>query len=186
VVDVGDAYAVASALVERGQADGKRMAIRGGSAGGWTVLAAVTTGLRLAGDVRFAAAVSLYGVSDLRTMATDTHDFESRYLDGLVGQLPTALDVYLERSPLGHVSPETCPVLLLQGLEDPVVPPAQSELLAAELAAAGVPHAYVAFSGESHGFRRAETVVAALEAELSFYATVMGFDAPDVPPLPLS
>jgi dipeptidyl aminopeptidase/acylaminoacyl peptidase len=186
VVDVADAYAVAAALVDSGQADGKRLAIRGGSAGGWTVLAAVTTGLRLADGTRFAAAVSLYGVSDLRAMATDTHDFESRYLDGLVGQLPTALEVYLERSPLGHVSSETCPVLLLQGLEDPVVPPAQSELLAAELAAAGVPHVYVSFPGESHGFRRAETVIAALEAELSFYASVMGFDAPDIPPLQLS
>jgi dipeptidyl aminopeptidase/acylaminoacyl peptidase len=93
--------------------------------------------------------------------------------------------VYLERSPLGHVSALTCPVLLLQGLDDPVVPPAQSESLARELAAAGIRHAYVPFAGESHGFRRAETVIAALEAELSFYAAVMGFDA-DVPPIPLA
>ncbi len=186
IADVADAYAIATALVDSGQADAKRLAIRGGSAGGWTVLATVTTGLRFSSGVRFAAAVSLYGVSDLRALATDTHDFESRYLDGLIGPLPATLAVYLERSPLGHVSPETCPVLLLQGLEDPVVPPAQSESLADELAAAGVPHAYVPFPGESHGFRRAETVVAALEAELSFYASVMGFDAADVPSLTLS
>jgi dipeptidyl aminopeptidase/acylaminoacyl peptidase len=186
VVDVSDAYAMASELVESGAADGARLAIRGGSAGGWTVLAAVTTGLRFATDARFSAAVSLYGVSDLRAMTEDTHDFESRYLDGLVGTLPSDLAVYLDRSPLGHVSPATCPVLLLQGLDDPVVPPAQSEMLADELAAAGVPYAYVAFPGESHGFRRAETVVMALESELSFYGQVMGFTPPGVPPLDLS
>jgi dipeptidyl aminopeptidase/acylaminoacyl peptidase len=146
----------------------------------------VTTGLRFATDAQFSAAVSLYGVSDLRAMAEDTHDFESRYLDGLVGTLPSDLAVYQERSPLGHVSPATCPVLLLQGLDDPVVPPAQSEMLAGELAAAGVPYAYVAFPGESHGFRRAESVVMALEAELSFYGQVMGFAPPGVPPLELS
>lgn len=187
VTDVSDAYALAAALVESGRADGKRLAIRGGSAGGWTVLAAVTTGLRFAdGAAGFAAAVSYYGIADLRSLATDTHDFESRYVDGLVGPLPSSLPVYLERSPLGHVSAATPPILLLQGLEDPVVPPAQSESLARELAAAGVPHAYVAFAGESHGFRHAETVIAALEAELSFYGQVMGFDPPDVPPLRLS
>jgi dipeptidyl aminopeptidase/acylaminoacyl peptidase len=185
VVDVSDAYALAAELVEAAVADRERLAIRGGSAGGWTVLAAVTTGLRFAQGTRFSAAVSLYGVSDARALATDTHDFESRYLDGLVGPLSEAVEVYLERSPLGHVSALTCPVLLLQGLDDPVVPPAQSESLARELAAAGIRHAYVPFAGESHGFRRAETVIAALEAELSFYAAVMGFDA-DVPPIPLA
>ena len=186
VVDVADAYAIAAELVDSGQADERRLAIRGGSAGGWTVLAAVTTGLRFAEDARFSAAVSLYGVSDLRTMAEDTHDFESRYLDGLVGTLPAASDVYTERSPLGHVSPLTCPVLLLQGLDDPIVPPAQSESLARELAAAGVAHAYVAFPGELHGFRRAETVIASLEAELAFYGQVLSFATPGVPPLPLT
>lgn len=188
VVDVADAYALAAALASSGRADPKRLAIRGGSAGGWTVLAAVTTGLRLAdGDhrVRFAAAVSYYGIADLRALATDTHDFESRYVDGLVGPLPSAAAAYAERSPLGHVTADTPPVLLLQGLQDPVVPPTQSEALVRELAASGVPHAYVGFAGEAHGFRRAETMIAALEAELSFYGQVMGFDPPGVPPLRL-
>jgi dipeptidyl aminopeptidase/acylaminoacyl peptidase len=186
VADVADAYAVAAALADAGRADGKRLAIRGGSAGGWTVLAAVTSGLPLAGPVRFAAAVSYYGVSDLRALAADTHDFESRYLDGLVGPLPSADATFTERSPLGHVSADTSPVLLLQGLDDPVVPPAQSEAIAAELARRDITYAYVAFSGESHGFRRTDTIVAALEAELSFYGQVMGFVPPGVPLLPLT
>jgi dipeptidyl aminopeptidase/acylaminoacyl peptidase len=186
VTDVADAYALAAALVDAGRADGKRLGICGGSAGGWTVLAAVTSGLPLAGPARFAAAVSYYGVCDLRTLAADTHDFESRYLDGLVGPLPSADATFTQRSPLGHVSTDTSPVLLLQGLDDPVVPPAQSEAIAAELARRDITYAYVAFSGESHGFRGTETIVAALEAELSFYGQVMGFAPPGVPELPLT
>ncbi len=134
----------------------------------------------------FSAATSYYGVSDLRPFVTDTHDFESRYLDGLIGPLPEADDLYSERAPVGHVNEQTCPILLLQGLDDPIVPPSQSEAIAADLAAHGIPHAYIAFAGESHGFRKAETVTAALEAELAFYGDIFGFTPPGVPPLELS
>jgi dipeptidyl aminopeptidase/acylaminoacyl peptidase len=187
VVDVADAMNAALALAESGEADGRRLGIRGGSAGGWTALAAVTSGLLDGpGDAGaghppvFAAAVSYYGVSDLRPFALTTHDFESRYLDGLIGPLPAASDLYQARSPIGHVSPLTCPVLLLQGLDDPIVPPAQSEAIAADLAAHRIPHAYLAFEGESHGFRKAETVIASLEAELAFYGQIFGFTPPGV------
>jgi dipeptidyl aminopeptidase/acylaminoacyl peptidase len=181
VVDVEDAIAAARALADAGEADGARLAIRGGSAGGWTALAAVTAG---AGSRPvFGAAVSYYGVSDLRQLAAHTHDFESRYLDGLVGPLPAYDLVYAERSPIGHVTEATCPILLLQGADDPVVPPAQSEAIAAELAAHGIRHAYLVFKGESHGFRRADTIATSLEAELSFYAQILGFSAPGIPAL---
>jgi dipeptidyl aminopeptidase/acylaminoacyl peptidase len=188
IVDVGDAYAAVLGLAEAGEADRARLGIRGGSAGGWTALAAVTTGPALTGfkEAVFAAATSYYGVSDLRPFVTDTHDFESRYLDGLIGPLPEAEDVYIERGPVGHVNALTCPVLLLQGLDDPIVPPSQSEAIAADLAAHGIRHAYIAFAGESHGFRKEETVTASLEAELAFYGEIFGFTPPDVPPLELS
>ena len=179
VVDVEDAIAAAQALAGAGQADPARLAIRGGSAGGWTALAAVTTHAGT-GSV-FSAATSYYGVADLREFATQTHDFESRYLDGLIGPLPGFEAVYLERSPAGHVTDATCPILLLQGLDDPVVPPAQSEAIAAQLAAHGIRHAYLSFEGESHGFRRAETIVTCLEAELSFYGQILGFAPPGIP-----
>jgi dipeptidyl aminopeptidase/acylaminoacyl peptidase len=188
VVDVIDAMNAALALAASGEADRRRLGIRGGSAGGWTALAAVTVGPTLTGmsEAVFSAATSYYGVSDLRPFATATHDFESRYLDGLIGPLPEADALYVERAPVGHVSPLTCPVLLLQGLDDPVVPPAQSEAIAADLAAHGIPHAYIAFEGESHGFRKAETVIACLEAELAFYGQVFGFTPPGVAPIKLS
>ena len=192
VVDVADAMNAASALAQAGEADGRRLGIRGGSAGGWTALAAVTSGLSGsdgAGSGRppvFAAAVSYYGVADLRPFAATTHDFESRYLDGLIGPLPEADAVYEARSPIGHVSSLTCPVLLLQGLDDPIVPPAQSEAIARDLTAHGIPHAYIAFEGESHGFRKAETIITSLEAELAFYGQVMGFTPPGVAPMTLS
>jgi dipeptidyl aminopeptidase/acylaminoacyl peptidase len=148
----------------------------------------VTSGPTLTGtkEAVFAAATSYYGVSDLRPFATDTHDFESRYLDGLVGPLPEADDLYTERAPVGHVNELTCPVLLLQGLDDPIVPPSQSEAIAADLAAHGIRHAYIAFAGESHGFRKAETVIASLEAELAFYGEIFGFTPPGVPPIELA
>lgn len=184
VVDVADAKEAARSLARAGLADGARLGIRGGSAGGWTALAAVTTGA--VSDPVFAAAVSYYGVADLRALAEHTHDFESRYLDGLVGPLPAFDSVYAERAPLGHVSDSTCPVLLLQGLDDPVVPPVQSEAIAADLAAHGIRHAYLAFEGESHGFRRTETMIAALEAELSFYGQIMGFEPRNVPQLKIT
>ena len=110
----------------------------------------------------------------------------ARYLDGLVGPLPECDAVYAERAPVGHVNDATCPVLLLQGLDDPVVPPAQAESIAADLAAHSIPYAYITFEGESHGFRRAESIVASLEAELSFYGQIMGFTPPGVLPVPLA
>jgi dipeptidyl aminopeptidase/acylaminoacyl peptidase len=184
VVDVEDAKAAATSLAKAGQADGNRLAIRGGSAGGWTALAAVTTGaLR---DPVFAAATSYYGVADLRGFAASTHDFESRYLDGLIGPLPGFDAIYTERAPVGHVTDATCPVLLLQGLDDPVVPPHQAESIAADLAAHGIRHAYIPFEGESHGFRRAETIIASLEAELSFYGQILGFTPPGIRPVKLA
>ena len=188
IVDVADAYAAALGLAESGEADRARLGIRGGSAGGWTALAAVTSGPALTGtdEAVFVAATSYFGLSDLRPFAMDTHDFESRYLDGLIGPLPEADDLYAERAPVGHVTALTCPVLLLQGLDDPIVPPSQSEAIAADLAAHGIRHAYIAFAGESHGFRKAETVTAALEAELAFYGEIFGFTPPGVPPITLS
>jgi dipeptidyl aminopeptidase/acylaminoacyl peptidase len=183
VVDVEDAIAAARALAGSGAADPAGLAIRGGSAGGWTALGAVTTGA-VAQPV-FSAAVAYYPVAELRTFAEATHDFESRYLDGLIGPLPGFEAVYAERAPAGHVSKNTCPVLLLQGLEDPVVPPAQSEAIAAELASFGIAHAYITFEGESHGFRKAATIEAALEAELSFYGQVLGFEPPGIRPVRL-
>jgi dipeptidyl aminopeptidase/acylaminoacyl peptidase len=192
VVDVADAMTAALALAESGEADGKRLGIRGGSAGGWTALAAVTSGIGVLGGPNgsreggvFAAVASYFGVADLRGFAEHTHDFESRYLDGLIGPLPECDALYAERAPVGHVNDATCPVLLLQGLDDPVVPPAQSESIAADLAAHGIRYAYITFEGESHGFRKAENIVASLEAELSFYGQIMGFTPPGVPPVPL-
>jgi len=187
VVDVADVMAAALALAEAGEADGKRLGIRGGSAGGWTALAAVTSGIGAEehGAV-FAAAVSYSGVSDLRGFAAQTHDFESRYLDGLIGPLPESGALYAQRAPVGHVSDLTCPILLLQGLDDPIVPPSQSESIATELSARGIPYALITFAGESHGFRKAESIVASLEAELSFYGQIMGFTPPGVPPVPLN
>jgi dipeptidyl aminopeptidase/acylaminoacyl peptidase len=179
VVDVEDAIAAARALARDGEADGARLAIRGRSAGGWTALAAVTAHAG-SGPV-FGVAVSYFGIADLRGLAAQTHDFESRYLDGLIGPLPVYEMVYLERSPVGHVTEATCPILLLQGLDDPIVPPAQSEAITADLAAHGIRHAYLSFKGESHGFRRAETVIACLEAELSFYGQILGFSPPGIP-----
>ncbi len=196
LVDVADAMTAALALAESGEADGKRLGIRGGSAGGWTALAAVTSGIGVIGEISgpngpgergvFAAVASYFGVTDLRSFAAHTHDFESRYLDGLIGPLPECEALYAERAPVGHVNDATCPVLLLQGLDDPVVPPAQAESIAADLAAHGIPYAYITFEGESHGFRKAENIVASLEAELSFYGQIMGFTPPGVPPVPLA
>jgi dipeptidyl aminopeptidase/acylaminoacyl peptidase len=184
VVDVADAKAAAKALARQGIADPARLGIRGASAGGWTALAAVTTGAVT--DPVFSAAASHYGVSDLRGFTEQTHDFESRYLDGLIGPLPGYDTVYIERAPVGHVNANTCPVLLLQGLDDPIVVPAQAESIAADLAAHGIRHAYLAFDGEAHGFRKAETITAALEAELSFYGQIFGFTPPGIPVLKLS
>lgn len=180
VVDVEDVAAVARALADTGHADPARLAIEGGSAGGWTVLAALVDT-----DV-FAVGVSRYGVADARALAADTHDFESRYLDGLIGPLPEAEAVYVARSPLSRPERFGVPLLILQGAEDAIVPPAQAEAIRDALSSRGVPHAYVLYEGEGHGFRRAETVVHALESELAFLGQILSFDTPGVPPLPLA
>jgi dipeptidyl aminopeptidase/acylaminoacyl peptidase len=184
VVDVEDAVAAGLALADKDEADPQRLGIRGASAGGWTALAAVTT--QAARQRVFSAAASYFGVADLREFAAETHDFESHYLDGLIGPLPGFEYVYAERSPAGHVTDATCPVLLLQGLDDPIVPPRQAESIAADLSAHGIRHALLTFKGESHGFRRTDTIITALEAELSFYGQVLGFTPPGVPQLSLT
>ncbi|MCU1454535.1 MAG: peptidase prolyl oligopeptidase active site domain protein [Acidimicrobiales bacterium] len=173
IVDVEDCIAAARHLAAAGLADPERLAIRGGSAGGYTTLAA------LAFHDAFAAGASHYGVADLEALARETHKFESRYLDGLVGPYPEARDVYVARSPIHHAEGLSCPLIVLQGLEDEVVPPNQAEMMIAALAARGVPHAYVPFPGEQHGFRRSESIVRALEAELWFYGRVFGFEPAD-------
>lgn len=180
VVDVDDVAAAAAGLVAEGRADARRLAIEGGSAGGWTVLAA------LVGTDVFHAGISRYGVGDARALAADTHDFEARYLDGLIGPLPEAESVYIERSPLSRPDRFRVPLLLLQGAEDAVVPPTQAEAIRAALAARGVPHAYVLYEGEGHGFRRADTMVHALATELAFLGQVFGFATPGVDPVALS
>ncbi len=180
VIDVEDVIAAAHGLAASGMADARRLAIAGGSAGGWTVLCALVRS-----DV-FSAGIDRYSVVDLRSLARDTHDFESRYFEGLVGPLPEAEAVYIERSPLTHLERLRTPLLIEQGLEDEIVPPNQSEALRDALAANGVPHAYLVFEGEGHGFRRSETIVETLQAELAFLGHVLGFDTPGVPPLELS
>ncbi|MBL8925692.1 MAG: S9 family peptidase [Pseudonocardia sp.] len=170
VVDVADCLAAARALADRGLVDPGRLCIRGGSAGGYTTLAALARD-----DTPFAAGADHFGVADLEALARDTHKFESRYLDGLVGPYPEARAVYLERAPITHVERFASPLIVLQGAEDPIVPPAQSETIVAALRAKGVPVAYLLFDGEQHGFRRAENLRRALDAELSFYAQVLGF-----------
>jgi dipeptidyl aminopeptidase/acylaminoacyl peptidase len=179
VVDVDDVAAAASALAAAGLADPERLAIAGGSAGGWTVLAAVTRT-----DV-FSAGISRYGVGDARALAEDTHDFEARYLDGLIGPLPEAEQVYIDRSPLSRPERFRVPLLILQGTEDRVVPPSQAEAIRDALSAHGVPHAYVLYEGEGHGFRRAETVIDSLRRELGFLGAVFGFETPGIPTLEL-
>ena len=171
VADVDDCVAYASALADAGRVDGSRMAIRGTSAGGLTALAALVRA-RV-----FAGAVSWYGVTDLGALAVDTHDFESRYLDGLVGPLPESAAVYRDRSPIHHAADLSGRVLLLQGSDDPIVPLGQAESFAAELRAGGADCRLVVFDGESHGFRRAATIEAALTEELDFYRDLFAPEA---------
>lgn len=179
IVDVEDVAAAAAGLASDGFADPARLVIEGGSAGGWTVLSAV------ANTSVFSAGISRYGVGDARALAADTHDFEARYLDGLIGPLPEAEAIYIERSPLTHPERFTVPLLLLQGAEDTVVPPAQSEGIRDALATHGIPHAYVLYEGEGHGFRRAETIEHAYGTQLAFLGAVLGFEPDDVAPLHL-
>ena len=173
VLDLDDVVACARYLADRGRVDPARMAIRGGSAGGYTTLAALTMRPGV-----FTAGASHYGVADLGALAAETHKFESRYLDGLVAPWPSGADVYAERSPINHVDALDTPLAVFQGDEDAVVPPDQAEAIVAALREKGVPHAYLLFAGEQHGFRKAENIRAALDGELSFYAQVWGFDLP--------
>jgi dipeptidyl aminopeptidase/acylaminoacyl peptidase len=173
VVDLDDCVAAALWLAEQGRVDADRLAIRGGSAGGYTTLAA------LAYRDTFAAGASLFGVADLEALATETHKFESRYLDGLIGPYPARRDVYIERSPIHHVDGFDRPLIVLQGLEDEIVPPNQAEMIVSALRSKGVPVAYVTFEGEQHGFRQAANIRRAFDAELSFYAQVFGFELPE-------
>ncbi|MFI9379704.1 prolyl oligopeptidase family serine peptidase [Kutzneria sp. NPDC052558] len=180
VVDVQDCAAVAQALADEGSADPARLAIRGGSAGGFTVAAVLTM------DSPFACGNAMFPALDLVSFASgETHDFESRYLDGLLGPLESNREVYVERSPSARPDRLAGPILLLQGLEDKVCPPAHTEAFARAIAGSGIRHAYIPFAGEQHGFRRAETIIAALEAELSFYGQVLEFEPVDVPVLAL-
>jgi len=170
VVDVDDCVNGARYLAERGAVDGERLAIAGGSAGGYTTLCALTFR-----DV-FRAGASHFGVSDLEALENETHKFESRYSNRLVGPYPERADLYRERSPINYTDRLSCPVIFFQGLEDRVVPPNQAERMVAALRAKGVPVAYLAFEGEQHGFRRAENIRRALEAELYFYSRIFGFE----------
>jgi dipeptidyl aminopeptidase/acylaminoacyl peptidase len=170
VVDTEDCVAAARFLAGSGEVDGTRMAIRGGSAGGYATLCALVF------HDAFAAGASYYGVADAEALARDTHKFESRYLDGLIGPYPERADLYRQRSPINFVERLRAPVILFQGLEDEVVPPNQAETMVAALGRNGVPHAYLAFPGEQHGFRRAETEIRCLEAELYFYGRILGFE----------
>jgi dipeptidyl aminopeptidase/acylaminoacyl peptidase len=169
IADVDDCVAGAQYLATRGDVDPERLIITGGSAGGYTTLASLAFR-----DV-FRAGASYYGISDLETLARDTHKFESRYLDSLVGPYPEARDVYRDRSPIRHPEGLSCSVIFFQGLDDEVVPPSQAGAMVRVLRGKGIPVAYVPFSGEAHGFRKAESIVRSLEAELSFYSQIFGF-----------
>lgn len=180
VADVDDCVHGALYLVERGLVDPQRLAIRGGSAGGFTTLAA------LAFREVFKAGASHYGVSDLEALAKETHKFESRYLDRLIGPYPQRADLYVARSPIHAIDRLSCPVIFFQGLEDKIVPPEQAEQMVAALRRKGVPVAYVPFEGEQHGFRQAENIKRALDAELYFYSRIFGFDMADpITPVPI-
>ena len=173
IIDVDDCVNCARYLIERGEVDGERTVIRGGSAGGYTTLAA------LAFRNVFKAGASYYGVSDLEALAKDTHKFESRYLDRLVGPYPTRRDLYLERSPIRSVERLSCPIIFFQGDEDKIVPPDQAEVMANALRKKGIPVAFVVFQGEQHGFRKAQNIKRALDAELYFYSKIFNFDLSD-------
>ena len=173
IVDVDDCVNGARYLVRRGDVDSNRLAIRGGSAGGYTTLCALTFR-----DV-FKAGASHYGISDLEALAKDTHKFESRYLDRLIGPYPERRDLYLERSPIHFTERLNCPIIIFQGLEDKIVPPNQAEKMVEAVRAKKLPVAYLTFEGEQHGFRKAENIKRVLEAELYFYSKVFGFQLAD-------
>jgi dipeptidyl aminopeptidase/acylaminoacyl peptidase len=170
IVDVDDCANGARYLVEQGLADGKRLMITGGSAGGYTTLCALTF------RQTFNAGASHYGVSDAEALAKETHKFESRYLDGLMGPYPEMKELYYERSPINFTDRLSCPVIFFQGLEDKVVPPNQAQMMVDALRAKGIPVAYIPFDGEQHGFRQAKNIKRALDGELFFYSRVLGFE----------
>lgn len=173
IADVEDVVAGARFLIDQGKVNPDKVAIRGSSAGGYTVLAA------LCFHNLFRAGACLYGIGDLETLARDTHKFESRYLDRLVGPYPERQDLYRERSPVHHVDNFHCPVIFFQGLDDKVVPPEQALSMVNALRNKQMPVAYLPFPGESHGFRKAETIRQSLEAELYFYGRVFDFKPAD-------
>jgi dipeptidyl aminopeptidase/acylaminoacyl peptidase len=174
VVDTVDSINAAKYLIARGDADPARVGVRGGSAGGYTVLNALTR------HDFFTAGASLFGLADLESFATGgTHKFESQYLDSLLGPYPERRDVYRDRSPIHHIDGIDCPVILLQGLEDAIVPHAQADVIVEALRRKGLPFAYLPFEGEQHGFRKAENIIRAEEAELYFYGRVWGFAPAD-------
>jgi dipeptidyl aminopeptidase/acylaminoacyl peptidase len=180
IVDVDDCVNGARFLSARGDADGNRLMIDGGSAGGYTTLCALTF------RDQFKAGASHYGVSDAEALAKETHKFESRYLDNLIGPYPERRDLYVQRSPIHFTDKLSCPVIFFQGMEDKVVPPNQAETMVEALRQKGVPVAYVAFAGEQHGFRRAENIKRALDGELYFYSRVFKFElAEAVEPVPI-
>ena len=178
IVDVDDSVNAARYLIDAGRVDPNRLAIRGGSAGGYTTLATLTFR-----DL-FKAGASYYGIGDLEVLARDTHKFESRYLDSLIGPYPQKADVYRSRSPINFVEKLACPIIFFQGLDDKVVPPNQAELMFEAVRKTGHSTAYLAFEGEGHGFRKAENIKRALDAELYFYGRVFGFSpADDIEPV---
>jgi len=169
IVDVDDCVNGSKYLIERGDIDAKRLAITGGSAGGYTTLSALTF------RTIFTAGSSYYGVSDLEALARDTHKFESRYLDRLIGPYPERKALYHQRSPIHFTDRLSCPIILFQGIEDKVVPPEQAQMMFEAVKRKGLPVAYLAFEGEQHGFRKAETIKQVLDAELYFYSKIFGF-----------
>ncbi len=173
IVDVDDCANGARYLAELKLVDGKRLLITGGSAGGYTTLCALTF------RDTFKAGASYYGISDLEILVRDTHKFESRYTDKLVGPYPERRDIYQQRSPINYTDRLSCPVIFFQGLEDKVVPPNQAELMVQALRSKGLPVAYLQFEGEGHGFRRSENIKRSLDSELYFYSRVFGFDLAD-------
>jgi dipeptidyl aminopeptidase/acylaminoacyl peptidase len=174
IVDVDDCVAAARFLADRGSVDPARMAIRGGSAGGYTTLAALTFRPEV-----FAAGISHYGIADLELIHADSHKFEARYEESLVAPWDTARQVYRDRSPIHFLDRVRAPMLLCQGLDDKVVPPTQLAAMVAEFTARGLPHVAMTFEGEGHGFRRAETKRAVYRAELAFLGRVFGFTPAD-------
>ncbi len=168
IADVDDVVGGARAMVAAGKADPERLIIRGGSAGGYTTLAALTF------HQTFKAGASYYGISDLEVLQKDTHKFESRYNESLIGPYPAARDLYIQRSPIHFTDRLSCPIILFQGLDDKVVPPNQSEMMADAVRKKGLKVKYVTFEGEQHGFRKAENIIRALDEELAFYRDVFG------------